>query len=65
MTKTEIIQLFGNARGVARFFGISDAAVSEWEIVPELRQLQLEMRRPDLYRKYSRNRAKARREKSA
>jgi len=57
MTKTDIIKLFGNAREVARFFDITDAAVSAWDIVPEMRQVQLELRRPDLYRKYRRSRS--------
>jgi hypothetical protein len=52
MTKTDIIKLFGNSMEVARFFGISAAAVSAWEEVPELRQYQLAERRPELYRKY-------------
>ena len=52
MNKTDIIQLFGNARKVARFFDISDAAVSAWDSVPEMRELQLEKRRPDLYGQY-------------
>jgi predicted RNase H-like nuclease len=55
MTKTEIIQLFGTAREVARFFKITDAAVSAWDCVPEIREIQLEKRRPDLYDQYARN----------
>lgn len=37
---------------VARFFGISAAAVSQWpedQAIPELRQLQAERKRPDLF----------------
>lgn len=37
---------------VARFFGISASAVSQWpedDAIPELRQLQAERKRPDLF----------------
>jgi len=51
MDKATIIQAFGSAAAVARFFGISDAAVSAWPDgpIPELRELQLRLRRPDLF----------------
>lgn len=37
---------------VAEFFGISPSAVSQWSLddpIPELRQLQAERKRPDLF----------------
>jgi hypothetical protein len=37
---------------LAQFFGISASAVSQWpedRPIPEIRQLQLEKRRPDLF----------------
>ena len=52
MTKTEVIKIMGSAAEVARFFGITAAAVGQWpdeEQIPELRELQLRLKRPDLY----------------
>lgn len=52
MTKIELVQIFGTAAAVARFYGITDAAVSAWPdnaSIPELREVQLRLRRPDLF----------------
>jgi len=52
MTKTELIAIFGSAAEVARFYGITDAAVSAWsddKPIPELREVQLRLRRPDVF----------------
>lgn len=52
MTKTDLIEIFGSAAEVARFYGITDAAVSAWDDskpIPELREAQLRLRRPELF----------------
>lgn len=52
MTKSELLVTFKTAAEIARFFGITDAAVGQWgddEPIPELRELQLRLRRPDLF----------------
>lgn len=43
MTKQEAVNHFGSASRVAEALNLTRAAVSQWpELVPELRQLQLE-----------------------
>lgn len=43
MTKKEAVNYFGSASRVAEALNLTRAAVSQWpEVVPELRQLQLE-----------------------
>ena len=52
ISKAEAIAAFGgNAAALARFLGISQQAVSAWEdeSIPELRELQLRMRMPDVF----------------
>jgi len=52
MTKAELVAIFGTAAAVARFYGITDAAVSAWsddQPIPELREVQLRLRRPDIF----------------
>jgi hypothetical protein len=54
MTKTDLIAIFGSAAEVARFYGITDAAVSLWaddKPIPELREAQLQLRRPEIFAK--------------
>lgn len=53
LTKAELRTALGTTdAGVADFFEISRAAVAQWsehEPIPELRQLQAERKRPDLF----------------
>ena len=54
MTKTEVKTALGltTDADLARFFGINRWAVGQWpdeKPIPELRQLQLEKKRPDLF----------------
>jgi len=49
--KEEVIQAFGSNKLVAEFFGIDRSAVSLWKNgapIPELRQVQIQLNRPDL-----------------
>lgn len=47
MKKTRAIELAGSATELAKIFGITQGAISQWgEYVPELRVLQLKELRP-------------------
>lgn len=47
MKKTHAIELAGSAAELAKVFGITQGAISQWgEVVPELRELQLQKLRP-------------------
>lgn len=52
LTKRKVREALGLDADVARFFGISTAAVAQWELdkpIPALRVLQAMARRPDLF----------------
>ena len=52
LTKAQLRTALGSDAAVAAFFGISRAAVAQWgdhDPVPELRQLQAQQKRPDLF----------------
>lgn len=43
MNKADVLAYFGSERKVAEALGIEPPAVYQWETVPDLRQLQIEM----------------------
>jgi hypothetical protein len=54
MTKRNVRRALGFRRDIelARFFGVSKGAVSQWpegEAIPEVRQWQAKAKRPDLF----------------
>lgn len=50
MTKTDLIQLAGSQRELAKILGVSFPAVSQWkEKIPELRLRQLKDLRPEWF----------------
>jgi DNA-binding transcriptional regulator YdaS (Cro superfamily) len=62
MDVKNIIQELGGATAAARFFEISQAAVSQWKQknkIPQARLLHLKAARPDLFDKSSQDRAAA------
>ncbi len=49
MQKPELIELFNGLTEVARFFGISKSAVSQWSVsIPKLREYQARELRPTI-----------------
>lgn len=42
MTKSQAIQHFGSISALAKALGVTYEAVRQWEVVPELRQYQIE-----------------------
>lgn len=42
MTKTQAIKHFGSVSALAKTLGVTYEAVRQWEVVPELRQYQIE-----------------------
>ena len=51
MTDLEIIQAFGGAASLSRQLNIKPAAIAYWKRkgIPELRRIQLQSLRPDLF----------------
>ena len=50
MTKKELCDLLGGVGAVAKIFGITSSAVSQWpDLIPEARLFELKGRRPDLF----------------
>ena len=58
MTKEQAITLAGSQAKLAALLKISDAAVSQWETIPEKRIWQLKVLRPEWFTKSKVNKAK-------
>ena len=57
VTKEAALDLLGGAPEAAEFFDIEPQAIYQWdddELIPELRELQLRTRRPELFKKEAR-----------
>jgi predicted transcriptional regulator len=49
MDKNKFIELAGSQNELAKLLGISQAAVSQWKVVPQGRVFQLMVLRPDWF----------------
>lgn len=49
MRTADVIAVFGSARALADFLGVSKSAISQWgDVVPELREYKLREKRPTI-----------------
>ena len=51
MTKQQAIELMGSVKALATLLGVSESAVSQWKQLPEKRLWQLQLLRPEWFRK--------------
>ena len=51
MTKQQAIELMGSVKALATLLGVSPSAVSQWKELPESRIWQLQILRPEWFRK--------------
>jgi hypothetical protein len=51
MTKTEAINRAGTAAKLAKILGVSNQAVSKWDVLPKARLWQLKVIKPSWFRK--------------
>jgi predicted transcriptional regulator len=49
MNKDKFIALAGSQNDLAKLFGISQAAISQWKTVPKARVWQLKLLRPEWF----------------
>lgn len=52
ITKEAVIEMLGGVTNTAKFYGIEPQAIYQWpdnELIPELREIQLRYKRPELF----------------
>jgi len=51
MDKKELCKLAGGQTKLAKLLGISQAAISQWTVIPMARQWQLQLLKPEWFKK--------------